>query len=66
MLRTWLIWLVALVLFAAALWFFHGGSQFLVDADYLGGLLHILMGLATIRAGVEMARLAVVSSHDGS
>jgi len=59
-LRFLLLWLVVIGLFGAGLWFFHESSQFLLDRDYLAGLLHVLVGLATIRSAVEVARLAVV------
>ena len=58
--RFFLLWLVVLGLFGAGLWFFHESSQFLLDRDYLAGLLHVVVGLATVRSGVEVARLAVV------
>lgn len=57
----WLIF-VALVLVGAAVWFFHVSGTFLADRDYLAGLLHILVGATTLRAGVQVARLAVVVS----
>ncbi|MEZ4268015.1 MAG: hypothetical protein R3F39_16745 [Myxococcota bacterium] len=58
--KSFMFWLAAILLLAAALWMFHTSSQFLLDHDYLAGLLHVLVGLAVLRAGVEMARLGVV------
>lgn len=58
--RFFLLWLVVILLFAAGLWFFSESSQFLLDRDYLAGLLHVVVGLATVRSAVEVARLAVV------
>lgn len=58
--KSTLFWLTSLALLAAALWLFHTSSRFLLDRDYLAGLLHVLVGLAVLRAGVEMARLGVV------
>ncbi|MGM0577036.1 MAG: hypothetical protein ACQEXJ_15025 [Myxococcota bacterium] len=58
--KSFLLWLVAVALFAAAVWSFHTSSGFLSERDYLAGLLHVLVGLATLRGGVEVSRLAVV------
>jgi hypothetical protein len=52
--------LIALCLLGTSVFFFHQSTQLLLDQSYLGGLLHIFVGFATIRAGVEFARLAVV------
>ncbi len=58
--KSFLLWLTALGLFSASLWFFHSSSRFLSDRDYLAGLLHVLVGFACLRSGVEIVRLAVV------
>lgn len=58
--RFFLLWIVVLSLFGAGLWFFYESSQFLLDRDYLAGILHVVVGLATVRSAVEVARLAVV------
>jgi hypothetical protein len=44
----------------ASLFFFYRSSALLMGTDYLAGLLHIFVGFATIRAGVELCRFAVV------
>ncbi len=49
------------LLLCAGVFFFHRSARFLVDQDYLGGLLYIFVGLSSIRYGVEMARLAVLT-----
>ena len=56
-----LIWTLVVVMLGAGLWFFHVSGAFLSDGDYLAGLLHIFVGLASVKAGVELARLAIVS-----
>lgn len=52
--------LIAVLLLAAGVWFFHLCGSFLVDRDYLAGLVHVFVGAITLRAGVQLARLAVV------
>jgi hypothetical protein len=52
--------LLALTMLGASLFFFYRSSALLVSNDYLAGLLHIFVGFATIRAGVELCRFAVV------
>ena len=52
--------LLATALFVGAIWFFHLCGELLSSKDYLAGTLHIFVGLATVRGGVEVARLSVV------
>lgn len=51
----------AVALLAAAVYFFLRTGQHLVGKDYLGGVIHLVAGLALSRAGVELARLAVLA-----
>ena len=60
-----LIWTMAYSLMIAGLWFFSLSSEFLRDQDYLGGLLHVFVGLAMTRSCVELARLAVALRIEG-
>ena len=60
-----LIWTMAFVLMIAGLWFFYLSSEFLRDSAYLGGILHVFVGLATPRSSVELARLAVALRMEG-
>jgi len=60
-----LIWTMAFVLMTAGLWFFYLSSEFLRDGAYLGGILHVFVGLATTRSSVELARLAVALRMEG-
>lgn len=46
---------------AGAAFFLFRGSDLVVDEDYLGGLIHLLLGLGTARGALEMARLAALS-----
>ncbi len=55
-----LLWLIVVALFASGVALFHRSGGFLADRDYLAGLIHVFAGLATLRAGVEIARLAVI------
>jgi|GEM_PF-1326422 len=58
--KSTLLLLLATALFVGSVWFFHLCGELLSSKDYLAGTLHIFVGLATIRGGVELARLAVV------
>lgn len=59
--RSTLLLLLAAVLLGFSVWFFHQSGSLLSERDYLAGLLHIFVGFATIRGGVELARLSVVA-----
>jgi len=52
--------LLALALLGASLFFFYRSSGLLMSNDYLAGLLHLFVGFATIRGGVDLCRFAVV------
>lgn len=58
-----LLILTVLGLFAAV-YFFYRAGDLLVQKDYVGGLLHIVSGIALTRAGIELARLSVLSRPD--
>ena len=58
--KSALLVLLALIMLAASLFFFYRSSGLLVSRDYLAGLLHLFVGFATIKAGVEFCRFAVV------
>ena len=64
--RSALIWIMAFALMIGGLWFFYLSSEFLRDRDYLGGILHVFVGLAMTRSSVELARLAVALRMEGS
>ncbi len=53
--------LLAALLLACSVWFFYQSGGMLSSRDYLAGLLQIFVGFATIKGGVELARLAVVA-----
>ena len=52
--------LLAMTLLGASLFFFYRSSGLLMVNEYLAGLLHLFVGFATIRAGVDLCRYAVV------
>ncbi len=58
--KGFVLLLLAAFLAVAAVFFFHRSGELLAGKDYLAGLLHIFVGLATIRHAVELARLAVL------
>lgn len=56
------IFLILTVLgLCAAIFFFYRAGDLLAAKDYVGGLLHIVSGVALTRAGIELARLSVLS-----
>lgn len=52
---------MAAALFVAAVFFFFRSGDLLTQKDYLAGALHVLSGLALSKAGLELARLAVLA-----
>lgn len=58
--KQFFLWLIVVALLSSGVFFFHRSGGFLAERDYLAGLIHVLAGLATLRAGVEVARLAVI------
>ena len=66
LLKGVLLLLLAAGLLAVSVWFFFRTGTLLSDSDYLAGIIHIFVGFATIRAGVELARLAVVAHFRSS
>ena len=59
--KTVVLLLLAAALVIASIVFFHRCGEFLGNQDYLAGIVHIFVGSATIRFGVELARLAVLT-----
>ncbi len=56
-----LLIVMAAALFVAAVFFFFRSGDLLTQKDYLAGALHVLSGLALSKAGLELARLAVLA-----
>ncbi len=52
---------LATVLVAVSIFFFWQSGGLLGERNYLAGLLHVFVGFATIRGGIEFGRLAVVT-----
>ncbi len=52
---------LATALFVAAVFFFVRSSELLLSKDYLAAILHLVAGLALSKAGLELARLAVLA-----
>lgn len=57
--------LLATGLFAACVWFFAISGDLFAARDYLAGTLHVVVGVSLVRAGVELARLAVLGRQRG-
>ena len=53
--------ILAAALFGASIFFFAQSGELFAGKDYLAGILHMFVGFSLVRAGVELARLAVVS-----
>lgn len=52
------------ILVLCSLYFFYVSVRFLTEKDYVAGVLEIFVGLAVIRAGIELQKLAVVVQVD--
>lgn len=59
--KSALLIVIALVLFAACLFFYHRAGLRITDKEYIGGVLHLIVGLSLTKAAVELARLAVLA-----
>jgi len=53
--------LFAAVFLTGSAFFLFRGSELVVDDDYVGGLIHLLIGLGTARGALELARLTALS-----
>ena len=58
--RRYFFELLALMLLLGSLVFFHECINYLEQRDYVAALVLMFVGLAVIRAGSELARLAMV------
>ena len=58
--KSMFLLLTAIALLGASLFFFYRSSGLLMASEYLAGLLHLFVGFATIRAGVDLSRYALV------
>jgi hypothetical protein len=59
--KSAILLLFSFALLAACVFFYYRGGELIVGKDYLGGVLHIVAGLALTRAGVELARLSALT-----
>ena len=55
---------VGILLLIAAVVFFYFSTGFLADGDHFGGLLVVFIGLALVRAGLEMTKLSILERKD--
>lgn len=46
-------------------YFFYRTVEFLARADYVAGLLTLVVAFLVVRAGVDVSRLAVAARDDG-
>ncbi len=47
-------------------YFFYRTVEFLAGADYVAGLMGLVVALFVVRAGVDISRLAVAVREEGS
>lgn len=52
--------LLGALLILSSLWFFHHAVQSLALKDYIAALIEIFVGLAVIRGGIELEKLATI------
>ncbi len=45
-------------------YFFYRTVEFLAEADYVAGLLSLVVAFLVVRAGVDMSRLAVAQQEE--
>ena len=62
--RPALFLILSVIGLCAAIFFFYRAGDQLAAKDYVSGLLHIVSGVALTRAGIELARLSVLSRPD--
>lgn len=48
------------ILLLSSLWFFHSAVLSLSGKDYIAALIEIFVGLAVIRGGIELEKLATI------
>ncbi len=63
--RHFLWVLLALVFTGGAIFFLARGSDLFVALDYVGGLVHLLVGLGLVRGALELARLVALPPRSG-
>jgi hypothetical protein len=57
--------LLALVFTLGAIFFLARGSDLVLASDYVGGLVHLLIGLGLVRGALELARLVALPPRPG-
>jgi hypothetical protein len=58
--RRYFFEILAVALMGGSLFFFKESLSYLVQRDYVGALIVMMIGVAVISVGKEMARLALV------
>jgi len=58
--RRYFFEILAVALMGGSLFFFKESLSYLVRRDYVGAVIVMLIGIAVISVGKEMARLALV------
>ncbi len=57
---------LAALLVAACVFFSYRGSELLTTKEYVGGLVHAVIGLALAKGAIELARIAVLARPRGA
>ena len=58
--RRYFFEVLAIALMGGSLFFFRESLEYLAGRDYVGALIVMMIGVAVISVGKEMARLALV------
>ena len=61
--RKWILTTLGAILLMGSLYFFYKAAWFLGGQDYLAGVLQIFVGLAVIKSGIELEKLAAVAGE---
>jgi hypothetical protein len=57
---------LAALLIAACIFFSYRASDLLTTKEYVGGLVHAVIGLALAKGAIELARIAVLARPRGA
>ena len=57
---------LAALLIAACVFFSYRASELLTTKEYVGGLVHTVIGLALAKGAIELARIAVLARPRGA
>lgn len=59
--KSTILIVLATALFCACVFFYYRAGLRITDKEYIGGVLHMVVGLSLTKAAVELARLAILA-----